>query len=90
MSSGDLIPNDHDHVEHVANEVHFALVIARIRACPENPGPSSPLKATPSIPSNASSGSSLLTAPFYTDCMMPVTTSRTATGNLSEKHELVF
>ena len=29
MSSGDLIPNDHDHVEPVANEVRFALVIAR-------------------------------------------------------------
>jgi len=30
MSSGDLIPNDHDHVEPVANEVQFALVIARM------------------------------------------------------------
>jgi hypothetical protein len=26
----DLIPNDHDHVEPVANEVQFALVIARM------------------------------------------------------------
>jgi len=38
MSSGDLIPNDHDHAP-VANEVQFALVIARMHACPENPGP---------------------------------------------------
>jgi hypothetical protein len=30
MSSGDLIPNDHDHFEPVANEVQFALVIARM------------------------------------------------------------
>ena len=30
MSSGDLLPNDHDHVEPVANEVQFALVIARM------------------------------------------------------------
>jgi hypothetical protein len=30
MDSGDLIPNDHDHVEPVANEVQFALVIARM------------------------------------------------------------
>ena len=30
MSSGDLIPNDHDRVEPVANEVEFALVIARM------------------------------------------------------------
>src|SRR5260370_6354015 len=30
MSSGDLRPNDHDHVEPVANEVQFALVIARM------------------------------------------------------------
>jgi hypothetical protein len=30
MSSGDLIPNDHDHVEPAANEVQFALVISRM------------------------------------------------------------
>ena len=30
MSSGDLIPNDHDHVEAVANEIQFALVITRV------------------------------------------------------------
>jgi hypothetical protein len=30
MSPGDLIPNDHDHVEPAANEVQFALVISRM------------------------------------------------------------
>ena len=30
MSSGDLIPNDHDHVESAANEVQFALVLSRM------------------------------------------------------------
>ena len=30
MSSGDLIPNDHDHVKSAANEVQFALVISRM------------------------------------------------------------
>src|SRR4029077_8013138 len=30
MSSGDLIPNDHDQTEPTPNEVQFALVIARM------------------------------------------------------------
>jgi hypothetical protein len=30
MNPGDLIPNDHDHVEPAANEVQFALVISRM------------------------------------------------------------
>ena len=30
MSSGDLIPNDHDHVKSAANEVQFALVLSRM------------------------------------------------------------
>jgi hypothetical protein len=43
MSSGDLIPNDHVHVEPVANEVQFPLVIARmidtVKNSPEHNAP---------------------------------------------------
>ncbi|WMT72878.1 hypothetical protein [Bradyrhizobium sp. Ash2021] len=71
MSSGDLIPNDHDHVEPGANEVQFALVIARIRACPENQAHDFTVEGKPVDPKQCIERIVATNGTFYTDCKKP-------------------